>query len=81
MARHLPAKRVYAGSTPACASIRKVKLMPRIKEEEWMLVTKEHINNYHDIHSDDLRRDHLIAHVVGNLDHKHYTSDLKAPLK
>lgn len=55
--------------------------MPRIKEEEWMLVTKEHINNYHDIHSDDLRRDHLIAHVVGNLDHKHYTSDLKAPLK
>lgn len=52
----------------------------RVKDEEWMLVTKEHINQYHDIHGEELRRDHLIAHIVQEQDHKHYKMDLKAPL-
>jgi hypothetical protein len=48
------------------------------KDEDWMLVTKEHAVSYHGIkNSHEWAKDHMISHIVNVQDHKHFTVDLK----
>jgi len=51
--------------------------------DEWMLVTKSHVEKIHSINNENLdwAKEHLIDHLINKYTHKHYTSDLRVSVK